>query len=141
MPSKPPNRLPSIDSPSTSAKFLQSSTSSSSSTKIDKRQTLFGGKPSLTADDDEDDDDDDSVVMTGTEHNSASGGSSGEVIVNDSMDDGNVEVSLWCMGVFKIYTAPNSITISLVQISYRLFSISHHFVGREAKVSRFRYRR
>ena len=57
--------------------------------KIDKRQTLFGGpRPVDDDDDDDDDDNDDSVEVVGTSRRrSVNAGSSGEVIVNDSVDE------------------------------------------------------
>ena len=62
--------------------------------KIDKRQTLFGGPQPVDVDDDDDDDDDDgddtndSVEVVGTSRRrSVNAGSSGEVIVDDSVDE------------------------------------------------------
>ena len=58
--------------------------------KIDKRQTLFGGPQPVDDDDDDDNDDDndDSVEVVGTSRGrSVNAGSSGEVIVNDSVDE------------------------------------------------------
>ena len=60
--------------------------------KIDKRQTLFGGPQPVDVDDDDDDDDgddtNDSVEVVGTSRRrSVNAGSSGEVIVDDSVDE------------------------------------------------------